>query len=301
MKQNKKYRFRQYINTVNHFEIINQVIDSLSYFWNRDILFNDIELCIIQSFYETFEPSQDEILTSIIYTRNEIESLINSAFSCPCPQDNFPLDPINFPPSSPSYSSDEFNLYPPLSPTPSFSSTYSSNTLTSITTLSSNSTNNYINTNTNNYDDNNINNKLTNAPFDNQIESQIDNHEQRITLLEEEIPKLQALFSSPRNGGDRAGWIKIRPDDLPTRSLWYHEGGVYAYYSDGLGPLVKSSLRRKRTVYVHSTAPDIIEEHPDPSNYDNYARIVMVYSFIYLINFYIFSLLLFILIFILIQ
>jgi hypothetical protein len=103
------------------------------------------------------------------------------------------------------------------------------------------------------------------------ISDRIDTHEEKLSLITEDLRELKV-----KSGGDRAGWLRIRPDDLPTRAQWCIEGGVFGLYADGVGPLVRCDVRRKRSVVVYSTDPDTVEAHPNPDDPDSYVRIVMV-------------------------
>lgn len=112
----------------------------------------------------------------------------------------------------------------------------------------------------------------------------LDDHEQRIIDLEDQIHHLQNEDyieyegKKRKKGGDRAAWYRIRDEDYPTRAEWCVPGGVFGWYRDGIGPLLPNHLRPRRAAVVYSTAPDTLEEHPDPNEYDHYAPIVLVES-----------------------
>ena len=113
------------------------------------------------------------------------------------------------------------------------------------------------------------------------IQNIIQDHNQRILNLEEQMRELQLDDIEPgskriRKGGDRAGWMRIRDEDLSTRDQWCIEGGVFGLYADGVGPLVPNNIRTRRAAVVYSTDPDTVEEHPDPLHPEKYARIVLV-------------------------
>jgi hypothetical protein len=77
----------------------------------------------------------------------------------------------------------------------------------------------------------------------------------------------------PRDGSDRAGWMKIRSEDLPTRHLWCHPGEVFGVYPDGVGYLRQQTKKYKfMSVIVFSTQPDTVEAHPEPQHHDHYVR-----------------------------
>lgn len=66
------------------------------------------------------------------------------------------------------------------------------------------------------------------------VETIVEDHERRIGDLEEKIENLQVDSSTPgqkrtKRGGDRAGWLRIRDEDLPTRNEWCVEGGVFGF------------------------------------------------------------------------
>jgi hypothetical protein len=100
----------------------------------------------------------------------------------------------------------------------------------------------------------------------------------RIKYLEDTIQELTLEERGKKRvrGGDRAGWLRIRDEDLPTREEWCIEGGVFGLYSDGVGRIVPQHIRPRRSVVVYSTDPDTVEEHPDPTHPDNFVRIVLV-------------------------
>jgi hypothetical protein len=80
--------------------------------------------------------------------------------------------------------------------------------------------------------------------------------------------------AGPASGGDRARWLQIREADYPSREKWCTPGSVFGMYVDGVGPL--RSRRTYTQILVYSTAPDTLEEHPDPLRPDRYVRVVMV-------------------------
>jgi hypothetical protein len=107
----------------------------------------------------------------------------------------------------------------------------------------------------------------------------ISNLNQRVTTLEQEQNRERqgAEQEEPQKGKDRACYLKIRPCDLATRKKWCVPGGVFGLYSDGVGKLLplKSGAYR-RSVYVYSVDPDILEAHPDPEHPELYVPVVMV-------------------------
>lgn len=88
----------------------------------------------------------------------------------------------------------------------------------------------------------------------------------------------QHAIKRPREGCDRANWVKIRPDDYPTKNEWCLPGRVFGLYGDGIGPLRSKKIGGPiwHDVRVYSAKPDIIEAHKDPGNPDQYAPVVMV-------------------------
>jgi hypothetical protein len=92
---------------------------------------------------------------------------------------------------------------------------------------------------------------------------------------------------SPRIGSDRAGYLKIRQEDLSSCHLWCRPGEVLGVYPDGVGYLrnklsmgfgVSNSSLSFSSVIIFSTMPDTVEAHPDPLHRDHYVRYVMVLS-----------------------
>ena len=80
-------------------------------------------------------------------------------------------------------------------------------------------------------------------------------------------------------GGDRACWFPIRAADYPSREEWCTPGGVFGFYSDGVGPLrskKEQEIHNYVAIVVYSTDPDTVEEHPNPDQPDHYVRVVMV-------------------------
>jgi len=105
----------------------------------------------------------------------------------------------------------------------------------------------------------------------------LDNHETRIEVLEKKLDDGDLVGGKRvRRGGDRARWMRIRDEDLPTREKWCVPGGVFGYYAEGIGPLVPVDQRPRQGIVVYSTDPDTVEEHPDSKHENCYARIVMI-------------------------
>jgi hypothetical protein len=120
----------------------------------------------------------------------------------------------------------------------------------------------------------------------NEVKVIVNNHEQDDSLhsLTKRVDKLEVFVGienseasrskRSRGGGDRACWFRIREADYPTSEKWCIPGGVFGMYVDGVGPL--RSRRTYTQILVYSTAPDTLEEHPDPLRPDRYVRVVMV-------------------------
>lgn len=114
------------------------------------------------------------------------------------------------------------------------------------------------------------------------MQIRLDDHETRINQLESKFNDDSVPGGKrPRDGHDRARWMRIRSEDLPTKDEWCKPGCAFGYYVDGVGPLVPIEQRTRIGVVVYSTLPDTIEEHPDKAHENGYVLTVMVISFIF--------------------
>jgi hypothetical protein len=100
--------------------------------------------------------------------------------------------------------------------------------------------------------------------------------EARVGILEGIVNSDSRPGTKRGRGGDRACWYPIRPCDLESRSEWCVPGGVFGYYSDGVGRLLPiDAVPVRRSIVVYSTDPDTVEAHPAPAN-PNHVLVVMV-------------------------
>jgi hypothetical protein len=260
----KRVRYREVISATNSREIAQRIVDAMNYWYEgKGRQLDERSLDIIRLYYEPPDqdtdpqglssayrtPEKDQWLSHIILVTERLELLLSSPFSSSSSSSSFP--------SSPSPLASSFSTFPEASHDLGRGGGEEEGHAMAMA----------IERGTESIRGDTELRPKQSLPIPNRI----DLHETKLTGIETDIHSLKV-----RAGGDRAGWLRIRSDDLPTRDRWCIEGGVFGLYADGVGPLVRCDVRRKKSVVVYSTDPDTVEDHPNPSDPDSYVRVVMV-------------------------
>jgi hypothetical protein len=246
--RNSKARYRELINRRDSQIILENIIISLQYWYSRRKPFTEEELDMIRNYYLTNNfPLTEFMLTHITRVTYDIQKLLcrdQTATSVAATAPSTAATPSTTATAAAMSASFMTASVPPSSPGATDSSTdpdpFSSEDPAS-----------------------------REAHLD--IHDRLNLHDEQLHHIEKEVTDLKV-----RSGGDRGGWLRIRSEDLPTRSQWCIEGGVFGAYADGVGPLVACDVRRKKSVIVYSTDPDTVEDLPDTENPDRFVRYVMV-------------------------